>query len=155
MFLLDFFYGTKTKPTGQPEEDWVLVDNNEPTTLSTSLDDYGILEKDELPVNQLDPEPQPNQPAINPPSSQIESELEEVAPEQEIEVQNPTGGRIGPLKVPKVLPVANQSTSSGLAKAESAKVKNNCKKQAQRRADKYKSGVWSGRSNDRKCGKCY
>jgi len=131
------------------------------------------LEKDELSVTdqeELNHEPpQPSQAeAINQPPSeeilkvdQVEEAQVVAAPpageEQRIEVQNPTG-RPGQLK-PRVLPGAinNQNLILNGIKAEPSgnKVKNNCKKQAQRRADKYKSGVWSGRSNDRKCGKCY
>jgi len=43
MFLLNYFYGTKTQPCeqGKPEEEWVLVDNNGGPALATSLDEYG------------------------------------------------------------------------------------------------------------------
>jgi len=188
MFLLNYFYGTKTQPCEQgikPEEDWVLVDNNEPTVLTTSLDDYGVLEKDELLsssddgiTDQLNPEPisqaSQSQRAINQTetyqSQQIGTapQTEEQEPQRlniEPLVQNP-GARIGQhgLKPRTVVPVTPNNASAAallikgsdtLTTALTNKVKNNCKKQAQRRADKYKSGIWSGRSNDRKCGKCY
>jgi len=175
MFLLDYFYGTKKEQTGQgQQDDWVLLDNNEGSTSRILEDDVEFLEKDEIPVDQLlEPKPKPlTKRAITPPpSSHSETEelrsIEDLSEDEEVAdpvqghtedlVQNPPEAGRGQLKAKVAQPQPSLSTLSYLAKAESAKLKPNCKKQAQRqrRSDKYKSGVWSGKNNDRKCGKCY